>query len=57
MTINSPQSDILLNESQKSELLILKDRFNSSLLDIMNTSGKYNANLDLLKVWPETRII
>jgi len=54
MTINTPQSDNLLNESQKSELLILKDRFNTSLLDIMNTSGKYNASLDLLKIWPET---
>lgn len=54
MTISTPQSTNILNESQKSELLILKDRFNSSLLDIMNSSGKYNANLDLLKVWPET---
>ncbi len=54
MTVNTPQPDNQLNKSQKSELLKLKDRFNSSLLDIMNTSGKYNANLDLLKVWPET---
>ena len=54
MTVNTPQPDNKLNESQKSELLILKDRFNSSLLDIMNSSGKYNASLDLFHVWPET---
>ena len=54
MTINTPQSENVLNDSQKSEILILKDSFNSSLLDIMNSSGKYNASLDLLNVWPET---
>jgi hypothetical protein len=37
MIINTTQSDNILNESQKSELLILEDRFNSSLLDIMNS--------------------
>jgi len=54
MTTNTPKSFNVLNDMKKSELLILKEHFNSSLLDIMNASGKYNANLDLLEVWPET---
>ena len=54
MTVNTPKSQPKLNEEQKSTLLVLKERFNSSLIDIMNNTGKYNAQLDLLKIWPET---
>ena len=43
-----------LSESQISELSTLKERFNLSLIEIMNTTKKYTANLDLLTIWPDT---
>ena len=54
MTLNTPNLANNLTEKQKSDLLILKDRFNSSLINIMNTTGKYTASLNLLEIWPET---
>lgn len=54
MTINTPKSSETLTSEQKSELLFLKKAFNSSLMDIMDSTGKHNAQLDLLKVWPDT---
>ena len=54
MKINTLGSDHSLNKQQKSELVSLRERFNLSLLAIMEKTGKYTAELDLLKIWPET---
>ena len=54
MISNTPKITSSLTASQKAELTALKARFNLSLMDMMNTTGKYTAHLDLLALWPET---
>lgn len=49
MTVNTPKSHALLDESQKNELLVLKERFNTLLLNIMKTD-----DFDLNLVYPQT---
>ncbi|WP_235188530.1 Fic family protein [Catenovulum agarivorans] len=44
-----------MNKQKVNELLVLKERFNLSLLAIMEKTKRYTANLDLLKIWPETK--
>ena len=54
MTINKPQINQDLNKSQLQELGLLRERFNLSLIEIMETTNKNHGKLDLSKVWEDT---
>jgi Fic family protein len=54
MLTNTPKHQVSLTLSQLDELGALKEHLNSSLLDIMNITGKNHAELDLSIIWPDT---
>lgn len=54
MTINKPQINFRLNKSQLQELGLLRERFNLSLIEIMEQTNKNHGKLDLSKVWEDT---
>ncbi len=54
MTINKPQINQDLNKSQLQELGLLRERFNLSLIEIMEKTNKNHGKLDLSKVWEDT---
>lgn len=54
MAINKPQINFRLNKSQLQELGLLRERFNLSLIEIMEQTNKNHGKLDLSKVWEDT---